>query len=67
MRTTLNIADGLLEELMVLSGISNKTKVIEMALNDCIRKLKRQKIKASFGQIQFDLDIQEFREQEKNE
>lgn len=40
MRTTLNISDELLGEVMKLSGVLNKTRVIEMALREFMRKLK---------------------------
>ncbi len=42
MRTTLNISDDLIAELMKLSGISSKTRAIEPALSDFVRKLKRK-------------------------
>ena len=65
MRTTLNLSDELMREVIALSGIGNKTKLIETALNEYMRKLKREKIKGSFGKIPMDLDIVEFRKQDR--
>lgn len=67
MRTTLNIKDDLITESMKLAGISNKTKVIEMALSDFVRKLKRAKIKESCGKLKLDVDILKLRKEELNE
>ena len=67
MRTTLNIKDDLIIESMKLAGISNKTKVIEMALSDFVRKLKRAKIKESCGKLKLDVDILKLRKEELNE
>ncbi len=52
---------------MKLAGISNKTKVIEMALSDFVRKLKRAKIKESCGKLKLDVDILKLRKEELNE
>ncbi len=67
MRTTLNISDNLITESMELSGISNKTKTIEMALSDFVRKLKRGKIKNACGKLNLKIDIAKLRKKELNE
>jgi Arc/MetJ family transcription regulator len=67
MRTTLNIKDDLIEESMKLAGVSNKTKVIEMALSDFVRKMKRRKIKGSCGKLKLKVNILELRKEELNE
>ncbi len=67
MRTTLNIADGLIEELMALTESTSKTQVIEMALLEYIRKLKRENIKRSFGRFQLDIDVENLRNLELHE
>ena len=67
MRTTLNISDDLIAESTKLSGISNKTKVIELALSDFVRKLKRKKIKESCGKLNLKVDILKLRKKELDE
>lgn len=67
MRTTLILSDKLLNELIQLSGTKNKTKAIEMAISNFIRKLKREKIKQSCGKFSLKVDIQKLRKSELNE
>lgn len=67
MRTTLNLDEDLIAESMKLSGVSNKTRVIEMALSDFVRKLKREKIKESCGEFDLNVDIIKLRESELDE
>jgi len=67
MRTTLNLNDDLITESMELSGITNKTKVIELALHDFVRKMKREKIKQSYGKLKLEVDIMKLRKEELHE
>jgi|GEM_PF-1325881 len=67
MRTTLNINNDLIDESIKLSGMSNKTKVIELALLDFVRKLKREKIKESCGKLNLKVDILKLRKKELDE
>lgn len=67
MRTTLNISDRLIIELIKLSGITNKTKAIELAISNFIKKLKREKIKGFCGKLHLDIDIMKLRKGELDE
>ncbi len=67
MRTTLNISDHLIVELMRLSGVSSKTEAIELAMSDFVRKLKREKIKSSCGKLDLKVDIMKLRNMESDE
>jgi hypothetical protein len=67
MRTTLDLSENLIIELTRLSGIFNKTKAIELAISDFVRKLKREKIKNSCGKLNLKGDILKLRESELNE
>jgi len=67
MRTTLNISDALIKELLKLSGKNNKTEVITIALKEYLRKLKRNNIKKAYGRLKFDIDIQKSPESELGE
>jgi len=67
MRTTLNINNDLIKESMKLSGLSNKTKIIELALVDFVRKFKRGRIKESCRKLKLKMDIIKLREKELDE
>ncbi|VAX34940.1 hypothetical protein MNBD_UNCLBAC01-681 [hydrothermal vent metagenome] len=64
MRTTLNISDVLMVDLMKLVDVSSKTKAIELAIKEFIRKLKREKLKKACGQLDLNVDIMKLREKE---
>lgn len=70
MRTTLDLDEALLKELMEASGAKTKTEAIQQAMTELIRKKKIEKLKSLSGKIRFDLDWKEMkkielREQEK--
>lgn len=66
MRTTLNLSDNLMQEVTKLSGIGNKTKLIETALSEYMRKLKRDKVRQAFGKLRLDIDIVNLRNQDRH-
>ena len=66
MRTTLNLSEEIISEAMQLSGIKNKTKLIELALFEYMRKLKRERIKSAFRKIKLDIDIESMRTQDRH-
>ena len=49
MRTTLNIKDDLLEKAIQLSNITNKTKLIHLALKSLIAEYSRERLIALAG------------------
>lgn len=65
MRTTLNISDELISESIKLCGITNKTRIIELALSNLIRKLKRDKIRNAYGKINLENNIESLRTLDK--
>jgi len=67
MRTTLDLSEKLVSELLELTGTSNKTKVIELAIEEYVRKLKRENIKKACGKLKLHVDILKLREIEKHE
>ncbi len=67
MRTTLNISDALMDDLMRLVDVPSKTKAIELAIQDFIRKLKRERLKKVYGQMKMNVDIMKLREGELSE
>lgn len=49
MKTTIDIDDRLVKEAMRLYGVSTKTRIIEMGLEELINDYKRLRLAESFG------------------
>ena len=64
MRTTLNLDDEIMQSIMKVSGIKNKTEIINQALSEFLGKLVRENIKNAYGKLNFDLDVREYRNRE---
>jgi len=64
MRATLSISDVLMNELIVETGEKNKTRIIQTALEEMLKKLKRRKLKKLRGKISIDLDLHKLRGQD---
>jgi len=56
MRTTLDLADDLMRELLRLTGASTKTAAVEAAITEYVRRRRIEKLMAIAGKIDFDLD-----------
>jgi Arc/MetJ family transcription regulator len=56
MRTTLNLDDDLVQELMRATQARTKTDAIHQAISDMIRRKKLDKLKALSGKIRINLD-----------
>ena len=54
MRTTLDIDEKLLEEVVEATGQKSKTKAVSKALNDYMRRRKIAELRAMAGKIQLD-------------
>ena len=67
MRTTLEIDDGLLEDVVKLSGEKNKRKAVNAALAEYVRRRKLQDLRKLIGALDLDDDWREREEQELNE
>ena len=64
MRTTLSIDEKLLEEAMKCTGEKTKTAVVQMALEELVRRRKLEGLKNLSGKIQIDLDWRNMEEEE---
>ena len=51
MRTTLNLDENLLKEAMKSVGISEKTKLLHMGLEELVRKTARERLAKLYGKI----------------
>ncbi|UCH98369.1 MAG: type II toxin-antitoxin system VapB family antitoxin [Candidatus Aminicenantes bacterium] len=67
MRTTLNLDDQLMQSIMKISGMKNKTEIIHQALSEFFGKLVRENIKNAYGKLNFQLDVREYRNRELGE
>lgn len=67
MRTTLNLSDGLLDELMEVSGSRTKTDAIEEAIREFVRRRKIEKLKNLSGKIKLTDNWQGLRDMELDE
>jgi len=62
MRATLNLPDALIHSLLQITGEKKKTKAICLAIEDYIRRNRREKLLSLSGKVQFDLGWQEMEE-----
>ena len=56
MRTTLNLDDDLIRELMKTTRAKTKTDAIHQAISDMIRRKKQAKLKSLSGKIRINFD-----------
>jgi Arc/MetJ family transcription regulator len=64
MRTTINLDDELMQSIMKVSGMKNKTEIIHQALSDLLSKMVRENIGNAYGKLNFELDVREYRNRE---
>jgi Arc/MetJ family transcription regulator len=57
MRTTLNLDEELVRELMQSTSARSKTEAIHMAMKELIRRKKLEKLKALSGKVRIELDM----------
>ncbi len=60
-RTIVNLDEKLLKEAMKLSGIKVKVTLVNMGLAALIKSLRRKEILKSFGNVEGDWDIDQWR------
>jgi hypothetical protein len=64
MRTTLNLSDDLIAELMRVSGLKTKTEAIHLAISEFIRRKKLRSLMDLSGKVRIDPNWQEAEETE---
>jgi len=67
MRTTINIQDTLMEELLTRSKAETKTQAVHMAITDYLKRKAAEDLIALSGRIQIDSDWEVEEERELNE
>lgn len=64
MRTTMNLDDRLMKELMTVTGARTKTEAIHLAISELIRRRKLEELKALSGKVRIADNWQELEELE---
>ena len=64
MRTTLNLDEALIKDLMATTKAKTKTEAIHQAISGFLRRKKIERLLDLEGKIRFDLSWQEMEEQE---
>ncbi len=64
MRATLNLPDTLIHKLLKVTGEKKKTKAICLAIEDYIRRKRKEDLLSLSGKIHFDLSWEEMEENE---
>ena len=64
MRTTINLDNELIKELMHVSGVRRKREAIHLAISEFLRRKKIEGLLALEGKVHLDLDWRELEEQE---
>jgi len=67
MRTTINIQDTLMEELLTRSKAETKTQAVHVAITDYLKRKAAEDLIALSGRIQIDSDWEMEEERELNE
>ena len=57
MRTTLDLDEDLIQELLKTTKARTKTEAIHLAISELIRRKRLEKLKSLSGKIRIDLDL----------
>ena len=66
MRTTLDLDEVKIRELMRVLDVHSKTEAIEVAIDECLRARRRSRLKALAGRVSLAEDWRELRDKEKD-
>ncbi len=64
MRATINLPDPLIDDLLKVSGEKKKTRAICLAIEEYIRRRRKEKLLSLSGKINIDLDWKKMEETE---
>ena len=67
MRTTFNIPDALINDLIVETGEKNKTRLMKTALEEMLRTIRRRKLIGMSGKMDLDLTVDELIEEREKD
>lgn len=66
MRTTINVNDSIIEDIIQLTGAKSKTDAVNKALDDYVRLKRKQLLLSLPGKIKIDVDWRKTREPRKH-
>ena len=61
MRTTLIIPDDLMKDLMEETDEKSKTRLVCLALEEMLQRVRREKLKKLRGKVELDIDLETLR------
>jgi Arc/MetJ family transcription regulator len=61
MRTTVELDDKLVREVMKLVGVKSKRAAIQRSLEELIRQRRRERLRAKLGKLGLDLSLEELK------
>ena len=64
-RTTITLPQGLVDELVEVTGANNKTRAVTLVIKEELRKRKLENIKSMAGRLAFDIEAEELRHGDK--
>ena len=62
MRTTLDIPEELINEVMILTGSTTKSQAVRLALEEMINRAKRKRLLTFKGKLDLDIDLDVLRD-----
>lgn len=66
MRTTLDVPAGLIDEARAVLGFKSKTDTVAYALREVVRRGRVDAMKALFGQVHVEIDLEKTRGRRDN-
>ena len=67
MRTTLDLPDGLVEEAREAIGFKSKTDTVVFALQEVVRRKRKDELKDFITKVRFDFDPTELRKKDRRD
>lgn len=67
MRTTINVSDDVLSDLLRLMDVKTRTEAVNRALTEYVRIKRLEKLRSLRGKLTIDLDVEKLRELELHE
>lgn len=67
MRTTLDLDEELVKEVMALLGVKTKREAVRRSLEALIQQRRRERLRGKLGKVDLDLSLEELEEMRQDE
>jgi Arc/MetJ family transcription regulator len=67
MRTTVDLDDELIKEVMDLLGVKTKRAAIQRSLQELIRQTRRERLRGKLGKLRLDLSLNDLERMRRDE